>query len=129
MKKYNMTIEETIKQFFDEGVDGVSFMPINSDLDLDLKGFRYNSRAKYETYNLGHKYHILIYKVCDDGYIQNLDNFEAILTAPYTYVSNLIKCDFFGVVSKKTTRSKKFVSDIHAQMKSSIRNGNKNQNR
>jgi len=112
-----VSIKEILKEIFADNVDGVSFIPNGSVEDVNIKGFCYNKKSKYEKYDIGHVYHILIYKCNDDGTITNLDNFEAVLTDPYVYVSNLIACDFFGVVSKKTKKSKTFIKEIFNQMK------------
>lgn len=112
-----MNIEETLKQFFDDGVDGVSFIPLDEDLNIDLRGFKYDKKSKYDTHEIGQVYHIVIYKMHDSGKIHHLDNFDAILTAPYVYISNLIKCDFFGIVTKKTKVSKKFINKLFDQIK------------
>jgi len=112
-----VSIKETLKEIFESKIDGVSFIPADSSLSVNIKGFSYAKKSKYEKYDIGYVYHILIYKCEYDGTITTLDNFEAVLTDPYVYVSNLIECDFYGVVSKKTKKSNSFIKEVYAQVK------------
>lgn len=106
-----MSLKEKIKEIFDDGVDGISFIP-TKELNVDIKGFKYTRKSKYEKHKLGHVYHILLYQVDDDLNIVNPDRFEAILSDPYVYTSNLIECGFFGLITKKTKSSNKFVKTV-----------------
>lgn len=104
-------IKSLVKELFDENVDGIAFFPKNND-ELDLRGFEYNKKSKYVTHTLGNMYHIMIYKVNENGYLIDKDNFEAILTDPHVYASNLIICGFYGVIVKKTKKSRKFIDEL-----------------
>ncbi len=104
-------LKEILKEIFDENVDGVSFLP-DEDFNLDIKGFQYNKKSKYEKYDLGQMYHIILYKCDDDGSILNPDHFSAILTDPYVYVNSLINSGFYGVVAKKNKQSKKYMKHV-----------------
>lgn len=116
------TTKEIIKQIFADNADGVTFLPANGNVhDLNITGFKYNRKSKYEKGNLGHLYHIMIYKCTHDGMITHPDNFVAVLTDPYVYVSSIIECGFFGVVTKKTKSSGKFIKEMFkGLMKSNI---------
>ncbi len=104
-------IKSIVKEIFDGDVDGIAFFPKNDD-ELDLRGFEYNQKAKYITFALGNMYHIMVYKVNEKGYLIDKDNFEAILTDPRVYVSNLIISGFYGVIVKKTKKSRKFIDEL-----------------
>jgi hypothetical protein len=108
------TIKSIIKSMFESGVDGVTFFPKN-DWEMDLRGFEYQTKSKYVVGDLGHYYHIMLYKADIDGEIIDKDNFEAILTDPYVYVDNLIKSGFYGVVVKKTKKSPKLMKELYAK--------------
>lgn len=110
----NITITDIVKSMFEGGVDGVTFFPKN-EFELDLRGFEYQQKSKYLKCDLGHYYHIMVYKLCDEGLLLDKDNFEAVLTDPCVYVSNLIKCGFYGVVVKKTKRSPKIIRELYAK--------------
>lgn len=110
-------IKTAVWNIFDNGSDGISFLPINADGDLQINGFVYSRKYKEIKSELGNFYHILVYKATEYGEIHNSDNFTAILTDPRVYVENLIKNDFYGVVTKQTTGSKRFVSELFKKMK------------
>lgn len=57
---------------------------------------------------LGDAYHIVLFRLDDDEMV-DLDNFDAILIDPLTYISQLIPQNWYGLVAKKTTTSKKFL--------------------
>lgn len=105
-------LKTIVKDLFEEDVDGVAFFPKDND-SLDLRGFEYRNKGKYVTSELGNYYHIMIYKLNDKGFLIDRDNFEAILTDPYVYTSNLILSGFYGVVVKKTKKSKKFIDELY----------------
>ena len=113
-------IGEIVKQIFLDGMDGITFLPINDDGDLDIKGFTYTKKSKYQVSKHGNYYHILIYKISDEGKIVHLDNTISILMDPYVYVTHLIRCGFFGIVTKqtKTNKSKQFVNNLYKNLKS-----------
>jgi hypothetical protein len=108
-------MKEIINEIMCRKVDGICFNPTNDEGDVAFSGFTYDKKSKYEVGNLGHRYHILLYKLCDEGFVIKLDLFEATLTDPSIYISNLIKCGFYGVVLKKTKRSVKIAKDLYNQ--------------
>jgi hypothetical protein len=110
-------LKNIVHEIFNNKSDGISFLPMNSDGDLQINGFVYSRKYKEIKSQLGNYYHIAVYKADDYGEIYGADNFTAILTDPRVYVENLIKSDFYGVVAKQTTGSKKFISDIFKRMK------------
>lgn len=57
---------------------------------------------------LGDAYHIVLFKIRESEMV-DLDNFDAILIDPFTYISQLIPQNWYGLVAKKTTTSKKFL--------------------
>lgn len=111
-----MELKARIKEIFDDGVDGISFIP-TKELNVDIKGFKYMRRSKYEKYELGQMYHIVLYEVDGDLNIVNPDNFSAILLDPHVYVTHLIENGFFGLVTKKTKSSNKFIKNIFRSLK------------
>jgi hypothetical protein len=97
------TVKKILREIFDGNVDGVSFIPTNNNInDLDIRGFKYLKKTKYETADIGDYFHILLYKCTPEGFVFDIDNFEAILTGPDVYISNIINSGFFGIVVKKT---------------------------
>lgn len=116
--KNKMELKEIIKQIFDDGDDGISFLPIRADFsELDVKGFTYDKKSKYEKYDIGNKYHIFLYKCNEDGQVTHIDYFDAILTDPRIYTMHIINCDFYGVIAKKTKTSSKIIKSIYNKIK------------
>ena len=113
-----MELKEIIKQIFDDGVDGVSFLPTREDFsEIDVKGFSYDKKSKYEKYKIGHKYHIFLYKCNEDGEVIHIDFFDAILTDPVVYAVHIIDCNFYGIIAKKTKSSSKIIKSIYNKIK------------
>jgi hypothetical protein len=54
----------------------------------------------------------VLFKENDEGFVENFDDSEAILTDPLEYVSMLIPQGWYGVVCKKTTTSDVVIDDI-----------------
>lgn len=110
-------IKEIVKMVFDDGVDGISFFPSEDEANLDIRGFMYNKKSKYEIHeNLGHRYHIILYKSDENRVVCEPDNFTAILTDPRVYVSNMINYGFYGLVVKKTKTSTKFINGLYKKI-------------
>lgn len=109
-------LKDIIHRIFDTNSDGISFFPSSKDGDIQINGFVYSRKYKEVKTDLGNYYHILVFKADEFGEIYHRDNFTAILTDPRVYVTNLIQNDFFGIVTKKTTGSKKFVNEIYKKM-------------
>jgi hypothetical protein len=115
-----MKPKEVIKKIFEEDPDGITFLP-TQNFDLTMSGFNYQKKSKYEISNAGHHlYHIMIYKSDKYGNIYHPDNFVAVLTDPYVYVSHLVQCGFFGLVVKKTKSSTRFVNDVYKKVMNSL---------
>lgn len=111
-------LKEIVNDIFENGSDGISFLPTSSDGDVQINGFIYSRKYKEVKSKLGNVYHIVLYKADDCGEIISSDNFTAVLIDPKVYVEHLIRCDFFGVVAKQTTGSKRFINEIFRKIKS-----------
>lgn len=110
-------IKDIVKMIFDDGVDGISFLPSEDERDMDIRGFMYQKKSKYEIHeHLGHRYHIILYKSNDQNPVIDPDNFTAILTDPRVYVSNMILNGFYGIVVKKTKKSTKFINELYGKI-------------
>lgn len=110
-------IKEAINTIFDGNADGVSFIPTEDEDGLRIDGFQYKKKYKQKVSDLGNFYHIICYKVCEEsGKVINHDNFIAILTDPRVYVSNLIQCNFYGIVLKQTSGSKNFAKTLYEKI-------------
>lgn len=110
-------MKDFLKGFFDGGSDGICFFPHEDFEDVVIKSFVYKRKNKPEVSANGITYHIMLYKIDDFGQVYSRDNFTAILTDPAVYVDWIIRCGFYGLVSKKTRYSSKFVKEIFDQIK------------
>lgn len=61
---------------------------------------------------LGDCYDIILFKENEEGDIQNLERFDAILSEPLEYMSMLIPLDFYGVICRKTTTTGKLMNGV-----------------
>ena len=61
---------------------------------------------------LGDCYDVILFKETDEGDIEKLERFDAILSAPLEYMSMLIPLDFYGIICKKTTTSGTLMNGI-----------------
>jgi hypothetical protein len=111
-------MEIAIREIIDnKKVDGITFSPVQREGDVAFSGFSYENKSKYEKGSLGHRYHILLYKLCEDGFVIGLDLFEATLTDPTIYIKNIIDCGFYGIVFKKTKKSQKIANELFKKYK------------
>ena len=75
-----------------------------------------NPGEPLENNNMGFSWHVILFKEGEEG-IENLDHFDAILSEPREYISNLITQDWYGVIAKKTTTSHAFLNDVLAKFR------------
>ena len=112
-------IKKLVEEIFENNVDGITFFP--KDLEnIDLRGFCFEKKSRYKKTELGNIYHIMIYKIDESGFVLHKDNFEAVLTDPAVYTSNIINCGFHGIVVKKTHFSKKLIRELYSKFENNI---------
>ena len=79
---------------------------------IQVRGQMYNEPGeKIGGSSMGDLYHIILFRDDkeDPEKYSDFDNFDAILTSPVEYISNLIKSGWYGIVAKKTTTSHRFI--------------------
>ena len=97
---------QDIKQ---EEFDCLTFFPDYEQDALRIEGQRYkNFGEKVDGSIMGDWWHVILFKEGDDKFT-NLDNFDAILSEPLEYISQLIPQGWYGMVAKKTTTSPEFI--------------------
>lgn len=101
--------------------DAIFFLPKDDD-NIHIQSNVYkNKGTPVENTVVGDKWHIILFQEDDsdknenDLIVKNFDTFEAIFSDPREYISDLIKCGWYGVVSRKTTTSEKFYHDALAK--------------
>ena len=94
------------------------FMPIEDDSDsIRISSNVYKDPGEPSRGNeMGDWWHIVLFQL-EDMNMKKLDHFEAILSDPREYISNLIPQGWYGLVAKKTTKSKNFLDDVLAKFK------------
>ena len=60
-------MKETIKQIFEDDADGITFLPMGSAEEININGFFYSKKSKFDKHDLGYRYHIVIYKIDENG--------------------------------------------------------------
>ena len=91
-----------------EPFDGINFYR-NDDGDLEICGFQYkNPGEKLPGSSIGELYDIIIFL---EDPPKMPEKFQAILTSPIDYISNMLDNGFLGLVAKTTTTSAEFVND------------------
>ena len=91
-----------------EPFDGINFYR-NDDGDLEICGFQYkNPGEKLPGSSIGELYDIIIFL---EEPPKMPEKFQAILTSPIDYISNMLDNGFLGLVAKTTTTSAEFVND------------------
>jgi len=66
---------------------------------------------------MGPAWHVVLFRLGDEGLAEDVDTFDAIFAEPREYISELIPLNFFGVVARKTTTSKVFLQDFIDKLK------------
>jgi hypothetical protein len=102
---------------FENVSDAVFFIPGEKDgLRIEGKNLA-EPGEKVEGTELGDWYHIILFKMDEEGNPKNLDMFEGILVRPMEYISGLIPSDWYGVICRKTTTSSTFVQKLFDSLK------------
>ena len=103
-----------------EEFDAIFFMPTEEN-NIHIQSNVYKNKGiPIEGNAVGDKWHIILFqeddeKDDDDLIIKNFDTFEAIFSDPREYISDLIECGWYGIVSRKTTTSENFYRDALAK--------------
>jgi hypothetical protein len=98
-----------LHEFKEVTFDCLTFFPDYGNDGLKIEAQRYKDPGeKLGGSEMGDEYHIVLFKEDEECFF-DLDHFEAVLSDPLEYVSQLIPCGFFGMVSKKTTTSTVFI--------------------
>lgn len=109
-------MKDLLKEMFEDNIDGICFIPEPSGAEMSIRSFNYKKKQKGVVHDLGHVYHIILYKQDFDLSVYSEDNFTAILTDPHVYADWIISCGFYGVISRKTKGSTKFMNDLYKKL-------------
>ena len=107
-----------LKEIKNESFDAFFFMPGPKEDTVKVEAAKYKLPGEnIDSSHMGNMYHIVVFKQDNQGNPVEPDLFEAILTEPLEYLSGLIKCDFYGLVAKKTTTSTDFIQNLFDKLK------------
>jgi len=99
--------------------DTIFFVPndeSDDDNQVKIEIAQYREKSdKVDGSPMGDMYEIILFRMDEEYNMTDLDKFEGILVEPREYVSRMIKEDWYGMVTKKTTTSDKLTSDVFAR--------------
>jgi len=100
-----------------EEYDTIFFVPHpEDDEQVRVEVGQYKDRGdKVGGSEVGDNFDIILFRLDEDEYVTDLDRFDAILVEPREYISRMIKNDWYGMVSRKTTTSKELADGIFAK--------------
>ena len=109
-----LSVFQKIKDF-----DTIFFVPnpeSDNDNEVQIEVANYKEVGeKVGGSEMGDLYDIIVFRLDEESNVTDLDKFEGILVEPREYVSRMIKSDWYGMVSRKTTTSDKLTTDIFAK--------------
>jgi len=106
----------------EKGHDIIFFLPGPKQDSYHIEGGSYKTPGeKVGGNSIGDEYHIILFKNKDENddeiVVYNIDKFEAVLSEPLEYISNLIKDEWYGIVAKRTTTSNNFIQRTFDKLK------------
>ena len=101
---------EIPKELRDEPFDTFFFLPGEQEDSIHLESATYKDPGeKVGGSVMGDSYHIIIFREAEDGELVDVEQFEAVLVHPMTYITRMLGIDWFGIVSRMTTTSEAFI--------------------
>jgi hypothetical protein len=94
--------------------DAIFFLPGDGENEIHIPASHFKNKGeKVGGSEIGDTYEVVLFKEDNENdRIHSIDQFEAIFSDPYEYISNLIPQDWYGVLVKKTTTSGVFVKEM-----------------
>ena len=100
----------------DKDFDCLSFLPTKKG-SVEISCGSYKSKDDVPDKSpIGQMFHIVLVKELPSG-VTHYDNFEAILSDPLVYMSNLIQSGWYGLIHKKTSSSQEINDDFVEKLK------------
>jgi hypothetical protein len=104
---------DSLKEIVD--YDTIFFTPHSEEdnmVNIEFSKYK-NTGEKLGGSELGDNFDIIVFRLDDEeDLVIDLDRFEGILIEPREYISRMIKSDWYGMVSRKTTTSDKIVDGV-----------------
>jgi hypothetical protein len=100
-----------------EPFDAFFFLPGENKNTVHLEGATYKEPGeKIGGSAMGDSYHVILFKEASNGELVDIDRFNAVFIDPVIYMSNLIEIGWFGIVTRMTTTSEKFINSTFAKL-------------
>lgn len=102
-----------------EEFDTITFVPHPDGEENEVKIEIANLKNKGEKLNgsvMGDMFEIILFRLNEEADVIDLERFEGILIDAREYVSRMIKSDWYGMVSRKTTTSSKLTDEVFANL-------------
>lgn len=117
-----LDIFKNIKEY-----DTIFFIPNpdgeDNEVKVDIANYK-EAGEKLDGSSMGDMFDIIIFRMNEEYEMTDLERFEGILVDPRVYVSRMIKEDWYGMVCRKTTTSKKLADDVFAKWQEASYNPN-----
>lgn len=98
--------------------DMIFFTPAEEDDETQVLSATYkNPGEKVKPGLAGDIFHIVLFRLNEmesENLVTDLEHFEGVLIEPKTYVSRMIKDNWYGVVARKTSTSQTLIEDVVA---------------
>lgn len=92
--------------------DAYMFLPAENH-QIHLSGYSYiDPGTPVGQSEMGKFYDIMLFKESEELKVKGLDLFSAVLLDPLEYMSEMIKNDWYGVITRKTTTSNEFTQKM-----------------
>ena len=103
---------EIPKALKDEPFDAFFFLPGEKEDTVHLESAIYKEAGEKKGGSaMGDGYHIILFREAEDGELVDIEQFEAVLVDPLTYVTRMLSIDWYGIVAKMTTTSETFIKN------------------
>jgi hypothetical protein len=103
---------EIPKVLKEEPFDTFFFLPGEEEDSIHLESAMYkNAGEKRGGSAMGDGYHIIIFRESEDGELVDVEQFNAVLVDPATYITRMLSIDWFGIVARMTTTSETFIQN------------------
>ena len=101
---------EIPKDLKNEPFDAFFFLPGEQEDSIHLESAMYKEPGeKIGGSMMGDSYHIILFREAEDGELVDVEQFNAVLIDPATYIARMLSIDWFGIVARMTTTSEKFM--------------------
>jgi hypothetical protein len=90
--------------------DAFFFLPGEEKDTVHLEGAAYkNPGVKVGGSSMGNGYHIILFREDEEGELVDVEQFNAVLIDPITYITRMIDIEWYGILARMTTTSEAFI--------------------